>query len=134
MIAKLSLTPTLDALEMSKLFDPKVLARLTLCALLLLIVICLATETLWAPVQPGGSLLALKVIPLALCIRGVWRSQRYVFQVLSLLVWPYFMLGIVRATSDSGLSAISGATEAMASILLFVCCAKFAHMTQSTPR
>lgn len=76
-----------------------------------LIVLGLAWELVLAPLRPGGSWLALKVVPLLLPLRGLLAGRRYTFQWSTLLVWAYFIEGIVRAMSDAGLSARLAAGE-----------------------
>jgi uncharacterized membrane protein len=46
-------------------------------ALAALIVLCLAWELWLAPLRPGGSLAALKALPLALPLGGILRGKRY---------------------------------------------------------
>src|SRR3546814_2974083 len=65
-----------------------------------LIVLCLLWELWLAPVRPGGSLLALKAMPLLLTFRGVVRGNLYTLQWASMLILLYFMEGVVRAYSD----------------------------------
>ena len=48
----------------------------------------------------------------------------YTYRWVSLLVWLYFAEGVVRATSDRGLSADAGAgVEVLLCLVLFVACA-----------
>ena len=74
-------------------------------SLVLLIAWLLAWEMLVAPLKPGGSLLALKVIPLLLPLRGVIKRDVYTLQWSSMLILLYFAEGVVRAYSD--LAAVS---------------------------
>jgi len=78
---------------------------------------------LWgAPVRPGGSWLALKVLPLLLPLPGLLRHRMYTYLWLSLLVWIYFTEGIVRATSDRWPSAGYAIVESLLCLLLFAAC------------
>ncbi len=43
-------------------------------------------EWLGAPLRAGGTLLVIKVIPLAACLIGLWRGKLYVLQIVSMLV------------------------------------------------
>jgi uncharacterized membrane protein len=45
------------------------------------------------------------------------------YRWLSLLVWLYFAEGMVRATSERGLSAALATVEVVLSLLLFAACA-----------
>ena len=70
-------------------------------SLLALIVLGLAWELWLAPLRPGGSWLALKVLPLTLPLAGLLKNRMYTYRWLSLLVWIYFTEGTVRATRRS---------------------------------
>lgn len=98
-------------------------AWLAACAAwIALILLGVAWELLLAPLRPGGSWLVLKVLPLLLPLRGLLHGRRYTFQWSTLLVWAYFVEGVVRAVSDTGLSA----QLAIAEVLLTVVFASFA--------
>lgn len=88
-----------------------------------LIVLGLAWELWLAPLRPGGSWLVLKVLPLTLPLAGLLKNRMYTYRWLSLLVWIYFTEGVVRATSDQGLSAVLAGIEVLLCVLLFVACA-----------
>ena len=87
-----------------------------------LIVLGLAWELWLAPVRPGGSWLALKVLPLCLPIAGLLRHRMYTYRWVSLVVWLYFIEGVVRAYSDRGLSAQLAIVEVVLCLTLFVSC------------
>jgi uncharacterized membrane protein len=99
-----------------------------------LIVLGLAWELSLAPLRPGGSWLALKVLPLLAALHGFYRGRRYTFQWMSLAVWIYFTEGIVRATSDKGLSSSLAWGETALSVVLFAACAVYARMTETSRR
>lgn len=95
-------------------------------ALLGLIVLGVAWELWLAPLRPGGSLLALKVVPLLFALPGVWRGRRYTFMWLSLLLWFYAAEGIERGLTDpAAASRALGWLELALALLLFVCIAGF---------
>ncbi|WP_414691414.1 DUF2069 domain-containing protein [Noviherbaspirillum sp.] len=93
----------------------------SVASLVLLILLCVAWELALAPLRPGGSWLVLKVIPLLLPLRGVLKRDLYTMQWASMLILLYFGEGIVRATSDRGLSATLGWVEVALTTLFFVC-------------
>lgn len=95
--------------------------NLALGSLLALIVLCLAWELWLAPI--GRGTLAIKAVPLMLALLGLWRYRMYTFRWLSLLVWLYITEGLVRATSDRGLSAGLAALEVLLGIVVFSACA-----------
>ena len=59
-----------------------------------------AWEVFVAPLHPGGSLLALKALPLLLPLRGVLKRDLYTLQWSSMVILIYLVEGIVRAWSD----------------------------------
>ena len=88
-------------------------------SLIALIFLCLAWELRLAPVQPGGSWLALKCLPLLAPLFGILRGRRYTYQWASMLILLYFTEGAVRATSDSGVSGLLAITEIALSLIFF---------------
>ena len=84
-------------------------------SLLGLIVLGLAWE-LWLPARP--SLWVVKVLPLCIPVAGLLKRRMYTYRWVSLLVWPYFMEGIVRW--NEGLPAM---LEVLLATTLFAACA-----------
>ncbi len=91
-------------------------------SLLGLIVLGVAWEMVLAPVRPGGSLLALKVLPLILPLAGVMKNRMYTYRWLSLLVWLYFTEGAVRAWSDKPPGNYLAMIEVALCLVLFAAC------------
>lgn len=102
------------------------MASISLVALILL---GLAWELWLAPLRPGGSWLVLKIVPLLAALFGILRGKRYTHQWMSLLSLVYFTEGIVRATSDSGLSAHLAAVATMLTTTLFFGCMFYSKLT-----
>ena len=92
-------------------------------ALLALIVLGLAWELWLAPT--GSGTLALKVLPLVLCLAGLWRHRMYTFRWLSLLLWLYFLEAVIRATTESGVSMWLALLQTVLCIVLFACCSVY---------
>jgi uncharacterized membrane protein len=90
-------------------------------SLLALIALCIAWETVLAPLRPGGSWLVLKVVPLLLPLRGILKRDVYTLQWSSMLILLYCAEGIVRALTDSGLSATLGWIEFGLVCVFFLC-------------
>jgi len=86
-----------------------------------LILLGLAWELWLAPLRPGGSWLALKVIPLILAAPGVLRRNHYTLQWSSMLSLIYLAEGVVRASTDHGTSAFLGAVEILLVSGFFIC-------------
>jgi uncharacterized membrane protein len=75
---------------------------------------------LWlAPLRPGGSLAALKALPLAIPLAGIFGGKRYTYQWSSMLILAYFTEGVVRAWSETGLSRSLALAELALSLAVF---------------
>ena len=100
---------------------------------LALVLLGLVWELWLAPT--GRGTLAVKVLPLALALPGLWRDRLYTYRWTSLLVWLYFAEGAVRATSDRGLGAPLAAVEVVLTLVLFVACGMHvrAHLRAARP-
>jgi len=99
-----------------------ILYRLAALSLVGLIILCLAWELFIAPIRPGGSYLALKVLPLLLPLRGVLKGNVYTLQWSSMLMLLYFMEGVTRAWSDPNpLSVKMACIEIVLSLIFYVC-------------
>ncbi|MDA8108960.1 MAG: DUF2069 domain-containing protein [Betaproteobacteria bacterium] len=100
-----------------------------------LIVLCLAWELWLAPLRPGGSLMALKALPLVLPLAGVLRGRRYTYQWSSMLVLGYFTEGVVRAWSDAtAASRLAAGTEIVLSVLYVAAAVSYVRATRSRER
>jgi uncharacterized membrane protein len=99
-------------------------------SLIALILLCLAWESVLAPLRPGGSLLVLKATPLLLPLFGILRGKRYTYQWSSMFILLYFTEGVVRAWSDVGLSAQLALLELLFTLLFFVCAIYFARLSR----
>lgn len=95
--------------------------RVAVASLLGLIVLGLLWELQLAPT--GSGMLALKVLPLTFAVAGLLKRRMYTYRWVALLVWLYFIEGVVRATSDTGLSARLALLEVVLTIVLFAACA-----------
>ncbi len=95
---------------------------LAVAALLGLILLCLAWELWLAPLRPGGSWLVLKALPLCIPLAGLLKRRMYTYRWLSLLVWLYFIEGVVRAWGDAPPSRWCALAEIALCLLLFAAC------------
>lgn len=92
--------------------------NLALFGVAALFLLCMAWELWLAPT--GRGTLAIKALPLLVPLAGLWRYRLYTFRWLSLMIWLYFTEGVVRATSEGGLSAWLALAELLLSIVVFV--------------
>lgn len=107
------------------------LPRVAGSSLVALLLLCLAWELWLAPLRPGGSLLALKALPLALPLGGILRRKRYTYQWSSMLILAYFAEGVTRAWSETGLSQGLALIEAALSLVFFVAAVSYARLTRA---
>lgn len=105
--------------------------RLSSTSLVGLLFLCLAWELWLAPLRPGGSMLALKALPLLLPLFGILRGKRYTHQWASMLALAYVTEGLVRAISDQGMSQGLAVAETVLAMLLFAGC--LGHARVSAP-
>jgi len=96
-----------------------------------LLVLCLAWEMWLAPLRPGGSLVALKALPLSLPIPGILNGRRYTYQWSSMLILAYFAEGVVRAWSERGASQWLAAAEIVLSLGFFASAVAYARLTRA---
>jgi uncharacterized membrane protein len=97
-------------------------------ALAALIGLCLAWELWLAPLRPGGTLVALKALPLALPLPGLLAGRRYTYQWASLLILGYLAEGATRAWSDAGLSRALAGGEVALSVVFFAAAVGYARL------
>lgn len=101
-------------------------------SLIALIFLCLAWELRLAPIQPGGSWLILKCLPLLAPLFGILNGRRYTYQWASMLILLYLTEGIVRAASEAGTSQLLAAGEILLSLVFF--CTTIAYVRQAGHR
>ncbi|MES2128031.1 MAG: DUF2069 domain-containing protein [Pseudomonadota bacterium] len=95
-------------------------------SLLTLIVWLVMWEMVVAPLHPGGSLLALKALPLLIPLRGVIKRDIYTLQWSSMVILLYFTEGVVRGYSDKvAISGIMAWGEALLVVAYFICSVLF---------
>ena len=96
-------------------------SRAALLALLIaLIGLGLVWELWLAPT--GARALALKVLPLAWPLAGVWAWRLASVRALSLLVWLYVAEGSMRAATERGVSAQLAWLELLLCAAIFAAC------------
>ena len=103
------------------------------CALVALIALCLAWELWLAPLRPGGSLAALKALPLTLALGGISSGRRYTYQWSSLLVLAYFAEGVTRGWAERGTSQHLAMLEIALSLTFFSAVVAYARLSRPQP-
>ena len=107
------------------------LRLIALGSLTLLICLCLAWELWLAPLRPGGSWLALKALPLALALGGVFSGKRYTYQWASMLILAYFAEGVIRAWSEFDFARTLACVEIALALAFFAAAVSFARLTRA---
>ena len=112
--------------------DPlRALRLIASASLLALAALCLAWELWLAPLRPGGSLVALKALPLALPLPGILSGRRYTFQWSSMLILAYFAEGATRAWADHDLARTLAFGEVALSLAFFAAAVSYARLTRA---
>jgi uncharacterized membrane protein len=88
-----------------------------------MILVGLAWELWLAPLRPGGTWLALKVLPLCIPLAGLLKNRMYTYRWVSLLVWLYFTEGVVRAWGDKPPGNWLALAQVVLCLSLFTACA-----------
>ena len=107
------------------------LRALAAAALIALIVLSLAWELALAPLRPGGSLLALKALPLAAPLGGVLAGRRHTYQWSCLLILAYFAEGATRAWAEAGAGRALAMLEMLLSLVFFAAAVSYARLARS---
>ena len=77
------------------------LRNVTFASIAALAALSLAWELWLAPARPGGSLLALKAVPLLAALPAIRRGHVKAYQWWSMLILLYVCEGVVRGMSDA---------------------------------
>ena len=107
----------------------KALQLIASVSLIALIFLTLTWELWLAPIRPGGSWLVLKTLPLLLPLMGILKGRRYTYQWAPMLVLAYFSEGVVRAWSETGLSAQLAMAEIVLSVVFFFATIYYAKLS-----
>ena len=103
-------------------------------SLLALILLAMAWELYLAPLRPGGSWLVLKALPLCIPLAGLLKNRMYTYRWVSLVVWLYFIEGVVRGWSDKAPGNYLAMVEIVLCVTLFVACTAHVRLRQANAR
>lgn len=129
-----SAPPPTGALPSAAPFTVDLTRTLAVASLLGLIALGLAWELWLAPLRPGGTWLAIKVLPLCIPLAGLLKHRMYTYRWLSLMVWLYFTEGVVRAWGDAPPGNWLAGVQVVLCLLLFVACAAHVRLRLSHGR
>ena len=100
-------------------------------SLIALIALSVVWELWLAPLKPGGSLVALKALPLALPLAGILKGKRYTYQWSSMLILAYLAEGVTRAWAEGGASRSLAVVEVVLSAVFFAAAVSYARLTRA---
>lgn len=107
------------------------IAYLAACiSLIALIFLGLAWELRLAPLRPGGTGLAFKILPLLVPLFGVLHGKRYTYKWSSLLILLYFTEGLVRFMTDAEPGKWLALAEAVLSVTFFAAAIGYVRYTR----
>ena len=115
--------PSTSTLTSQALWHVRLSRTLAVSSLIGLILLSLLWELWLAPIRPGGSWLVLKSLPLFLPLAGLLKNRMYTYRWVSLVVWLYFMEGVIRAHGDPWPSNAYAGLEIALCLVLFTACA-----------
>ena len=104
------------------------LRNLCLGCVLGLIALGMAWELVLAPLKGGTGALAWKVLPLTFALPGLLKHRMYTFRWLSMLILLYFTEGVVRGTTEGGMSQALALLETALSLAVFVACSVYVRL------
>ena len=108
------------------------LHRVAATTLVALVALCLLWELWLAPLRPGGSWLALKVLPLLPALPGVLKGRVYTYRWTMMLVLAYFSEGAVRAWSERGTTATLAIVEVVLSLAFYTAAIAYVRVSRRT--
>ena len=106
------------------------LHRIAAATLIALVLLCLDWELWLAPLRPGGSWLALKVLPLLPALPGVLKGRIYTFRWAMMVVLAYFIEGTVRAWSERGTSATLAVIEIVLALTFYAAAIAYVRVSR----
>ena len=101
-------------------------------SLIALIALTLGWELWLAPLRPGGSMLALKALPLLLPLFGILRGRRYTYQWAAMMILLYLTEGVVRGITDGGTSRLLAGLETILAVVFFTSAVLYAKRSASS--
>ena len=101
-------------------------------SLIALFILCLAWETVLAPLRPGGSYIALKALPLLLPLSGILSGKLYTYQWSSMLILAYLGEGAMRAFSERGASQALAVLEIILSAVFFAAAVSYVRLKRAS--
>ena len=87
-----------------------------------LMLLTILWDGIFSPLQTSYVLMLIKLISLALPLRGILSGRIYTYQYCSMLILAYFCESVMRWFDPTPLSRALAMVETALSVAFFVCC------------
>ena len=108
--------------------------KLFFCAslsLIALIILNLLWEIFYNPLHSEGSLMVIKSVILLIPLSGILKKNRYTYQWSSMFILLFFIEGIVRFYSETGISQSMALYQIILSAIFFLSTMFFCKITKN---
>ena len=95
-----------------------------------LIILNLFWEIFYNPLNSMGSLMVIKSVILLLPLSGILKKNRYTYQWSSMFILLFFIEGVVRFYSESGVSQSMALCQIILSCIFFLSTMFFCKVTR----
>ncbi len=97
-----------------------------------LIILNLLWEIFYNPLEANGSLMVFKSLILLIPLLGILKKNRYTYQWSSMFILLFFIEGIVRCYSESGISQLMAFYQIILSCIFFLSTMFFCKVTKKS--
>jgi uncharacterized membrane protein len=94
-----------------------------------LIILNLLWEIFYNPLHNQGSLMVIKSVILLIPLSGILKKNRYTYQWSSMFILLFFIEGIVRFYSETGISQSMALCQIILSVIFFTSTMFFCKVT-----
>ena len=99
-------------------------------SLIALIILNLLWEIFYNPLHSEGSLMVIKSVILLIPLSGILKKNRYTYQWASMFILLFFIEGVVRFYSESGISQSMALYQIILSLVFFISTISFCKVTK----
>ena len=87
-------------------------------------------EIFFNPLEAQGSLMVVKSVALLMPLFGILKNNRYTYQWASMFILLFFIEGVVRFYSESGISQSMALYQIILSLVFFISTISFCKVTK----
>ncbi len=95
-----------------------------------LIILNLLWEIFYNPLQSQGSLMVIKSVILLIPLSGILKKNRHTYQWSSMFILLFFIEGVVRFYSETGISQSMALYQIILSCIFFISTMYFCKVTR----